>query len=134
MKDILERLKTVLKELEQEYGEISLFALFLREEAFGKWDLLISASWLDSRALDSYEKVAKKVQKCLNETEIVQLARIVILDINDPGVVFLQDLYSVPNGSFVEVSNCGPLTERFGFVIKRAYVLRCVKGNSSALS
>jgi hypothetical protein len=129
MNEILEKLKTALKELEGENGRIVLFALFLREEALGDWDLLVSASWLNSRSLDSYELVVKKIQKRLHESEVVQLARVVILDTNDAAVAFLQDLYSIPNGSFVEVPNCEPLTNRFGFKIKRAYVLRCVKEN-----
>lgn len=127
MNEILEKLKAALKELEKENGKIVLFALFLREEALGKWDLLVSASWLNSRSPDSYEIVAKTIQRCLHESEVVQIARVVILDTNDVAVAFLQGLYSIPNGSFVEVSNCEPLTNRFGFTIKRAYVLRCVK-------
>ncbi len=129
MNEMLDKLKNALKELEGKNGRIILFALFLREEALGKWDLLVSAPWLNSRSLDSYETVANTVQKSLNESEVVQIARIVILDTNDVAVAFLQSLHSIPNGSFVEVSNCEPLTSRFGFTIKRAYILRCVKEN-----
>lgn len=129
MNEILEKLKTALKELEGENGRIVLFALFLREDALGQWDLLVSASWLNSRSPDSYEIVAKRIQKSLHESEVVQIARIVILDTNDVAVAFLQELYSIPNGSFEEVLNSEPLTNRFGFRIKRAYILRCVKEN-----
>ncbi len=128
MKDILEKLKVALKELENENGDVFLFALFLREQTFGKWDLLISAPWLDSRILSSYDKVAKRVQENLDKSEMTELARIAILNVDDQAVTFLQNLYSVPNGSFIEVANCEPLTDRFGFTIKRAYVLRCIGG------
>ena len=129
MKEILNKLKSALKDLETEDGIVLLFALFLREEALGKWDLLVSASWLDSRTLDSYERISKAVQKYLDDKEIVQLARIVILDADDPAVAFLQDLHPVPNGSFVEVPNCEPPSDKFGFTIKRGYILRCVREN-----
>ena len=132
MNEILEKLKLSLKELEEKHGGIFLFSLFLREDALGRWDLLVSAPWLNSSSLDSYEIVAKTVQLSLSESEVIQIARVVILDTTDVAVVFLQDLYSVPNGSFVEVQNCEPLTSRFGFTIKRAYVLRCVKSTRSA--
>jgi hypothetical protein len=125
MKEILGKLKNALKELEDEHGSILLFALFLREEALGKWDLLVSASWLDSRMLDSYETISKAIQKHLDVKELVQISRIVVLEVGDPAVAFLQDLHSVSNGSFVEVQNCEPLSDKFGFTIKRAYLLRC---------
>jgi len=127
MKEILDKLKIALKDLERESGGVLLFALFLREEALGKWDLLISAPWLDARGLELYEQVTQAVQKQMGDTEITQLSRIVILKSGDPAVAFLQHLYPVPNGSFIEVANCEPLSDKFGFTIKRAYVLRCVR-------
>ena len=127
MKEILQKLKIVLGDLEREYGIVLLFAFFLREEALGRWDLLISAPWLEPRVLNSYEKVSKAIQKHLDNKELLQISRIVVLEADDPAVAFLQDLHSVPNGSFVEVQNCEPLSDKFGFTIKRAFVLRCIK-------
>jgi hypothetical protein len=127
MNEILEKLKAVLKEIEEKHGRVVLFSLFLREDALGQWDLLVSAPWLNSRQREPYEMVAKTIQQSLSESEVVQIARVVVLDTNDMAVVFLQNLYSVPNGSFIEVQNCEPLTTRFGFTIKRAYILRCVE-------
>lgn len=126
MKEIVEKLKTALRELEKEEDRVLLFALFLREDALGKWDLLVSASWLNPKVLDSYETVSKMIQKYLDAKELVQISRIVILEIADPAVSFLQELHPVPNGSIIEVQNCEPLSDKFGFTIKRAYVLRCL--------
>ena len=126
MNEIINKLKLALKKLEQEYGEFYLFALFLREGALGKWDLLVSTSWLNSDDLSSYSKITEDVQKYLTAEEMTQLARIVILDPKDPSVVFLQDLYDVPNGTFQEAAS-EPLSDKFGFSIKRALLLRCVR-------
>lgn len=127
MKEILEKLKLTLKSLEEEQGPVLLFALFLREDALGKWDLLIAAPWLDRRVLASYETVSKATQKYLDTKELVKISRIVILEADDPAVAFLQDLRSVPNGTFIEVQNCEPLSDKFGFTIQRAFILRCVR-------
>lgn len=127
--EILDKLKIVLKDLEKNYDPVILFALFLREEALGKWDLLVSAPWLTPRTLDSYEKVSQAIKARFDNSEIVQLSRIVVLESLDPAVAFLQDLYNVPNGSFIEVQNCEPLSDKFGFTIKRAYLLRCIKNS-----
>ena len=124
MNDLLEKLKLALKELENDEGDIRLFALFLREDALGKWDLLVSAPWLDSKKLTSYDKITEIVQKHLGENDIIQLARIAILDPNDPSVFFLQEVCPVTNDTYKEVP-IAPLSDRFGFAIRRAFVLRC---------
>lgn len=115
-------------ELEQENGKVLLFALFLRADALDKWDLLISASWLDSSSFKAYDLVAAAIRRQLEASEIVKLDRFVILDPSDPTVLFLQSTYPVPNGSIKNVTDCAPLTDRFGFPIKQASVLRCIEG------
>ncbi len=129
MKEILDKLKLLLLELEKEKGPILVFALFLRGDSPDRWDLVVSAPWLDSGNVDSYKTVAIKVQNALSAEEIVQLSRVVILDVDDPVVSFLQDSYSVPNGTFKDVENCEPFSQRFNFTIRRAYLLRCIRGS-----
>ena len=107
-------------------GRVLLFALFLRGDSPARWDLLAAAPWLDSGNVKSYKIVATKVQDLLSVDEIIQLSRVVILDADDPVVSFLQDSYDVPNGTFKDVENCEPLSQRFNFTIRRAYLLRCI--------
>ncbi len=126
MKVILEKLKSVLHKLEKEQGRILVFALFLREDSPARWDLVVAAPWLDSGDVESYKIVATKVQHLLNSDEIIQLSRVVILDADDSVVSFLQDAYNMPNGTFKEIENCDPLSQRFNFTIRRAYLLRCI--------
>lgn len=126
MKYILEKLKALVLELEKEKGPILVFALFLREDPLEKWDIVVSAPWLNSNDMKSYKTLASKIQGVLSSQELVQLARIVILDVNDPVVSFLQESETVTNGHYGEVSG-ESFSERFGFTIKRAYLLRCQK-------
>lgn len=126
MKKILDKLKSILIELEREQGRVLVFALFLRGDSPARWDLVIAAPWLDSGNVESYNIVATKVQDLLSSDEIIQLSRVVVLDADDPVVSFLQDSYTVPNGTFKDIENCEPFSQRFNFTIRRAYLLRCI--------
>lgn len=126
MKAILDKLKAVLSALEKEYGPILVFALFLRTDPLEKWDIVIAASWLNPNELSSYKIVNSKIQEMLLPSDLVQLARIVILSDHDPVVSFLQDSETVTNGHFGEVAG-EVFTDKFGFTIKQAYLLRCQK-------
>ena len=130
MKSLLDKLKNVVVSLEKEHGAILVFALFLRVDPLEKWDIVVSASWLNENDISSYKTITSKLQENLSPQELTQLARIVILGISDSVVSFLQNSETVTNGHFGEVS--GDLfTEKFGFPIKRAYLLRCQKTGKS---
>lgn len=131
MKAILEKLKTVVVALEKAHGPIHVFALFLRTDPLEKWDIVVAAPWLNPNDISSYKVLSSTIQEVLDPSEFIQLARIVILNDNDPVVSFLQDSQSVTNGHYGEVSG-DSFTEKFGFTIKKAYLLRCqkVKTNS----
>jgi len=130
MKEILDKLKTVVQSLERNYGTVSLFALFLREDSLKKWDILVSAVWLSSSEKSSYERIISEVQAILASTDLLQFSRVVILDHTDPVVSFLQEVCPLTNGGFKESPkdfSLDALSSKFGFVIEKAYLLRCQK-------
>ncbi len=130
MKEILEKLKSVVHDLENEHSPISLFALFLREGSLEKWDIVICASWLKPSDKSAYIQVISKIQAKLNSSELVQMSRVVILDSADPVVSFFQEVCPVTNGGFKESPrdfSVEPFSEKFSFIIKKAYMLRCQK-------
>lgn len=124
MKSILDKLKEVVLKLEKEFGPMSVFALFLRVDPLEKWDIVVAAPWLNPNDFSSYNAITSKIQVALSTSELVQLARVVILSETDPVVTFLTNSETVTNGHFGEVSG-DIFTEKFGFTIKRAYLLRC---------
>lgn len=126
MNGVLEKVKKVVLDLEKEHGSILVFALFLRQEPLGKWDIVISAPWLNSNDMESYQIVGSKIQEILPASELLQFSRVVVLDVSDPVVAFLQNGFSITNGGFQEIAT-EPLTNRFGFTIKHAFLLRCQK-------
>lgn len=130
MKEILDKLKSVVQALEKEYKPILLFSLFLREDSLQKWDLVVSASWLSSGEKKAYEIIVSKIQSFLNAAELAQFSRVVILDNTDPVVGFLQEVCPLTNGGFKESPrdfSIEPFSTKFGFTITKAYILRCQK-------
>src|ERR1700722_9826760 len=130
MKEILDKLKSAVQILEKDHGPILLFALFLREDALEKWDIVVSASWLSSSEKKAYEMVVSKIQDNLSSSALVHFSRVVILDNTDPVVSFLQEVCPLTNGGFKESSkdfSVEPFSEKFRFTIKKAYILRCQK-------
>jgi len=124
--ETIEKLKSVIRLLEEKKGDLLIFAIFLREEPLEKWDVLVAADWLNSVDMDAYKVVASNIQQTLDSSELVQFSRVVILDQDDPVVSFLLDLETIKNGGYKEL-NAGTLSEKFKFVIKRAYLLRSQK-------
>ena len=126
MNAIVEKIKNVVIELEKERGPLLVCSLFLRGDPLERWDMVVSATWLSSSDLNSYQLISSKVQDALDGQELLQFSRIIILDQNDPAILFLQDTFSITNGKIEEISS-DLLSSRFGFTIKKAYLLRCQK-------
>ena len=130
MKEMLDKLKSMVQSLEKEHGPMLFAALFLRKNSLKKWDLIVSAPWLNPDERKSYETVASKVQPGLTPDEFSKLSRIVVLRNTDPAVSFLQEVCPLTNGGIKESSkdfSVEPLSEKFGFIIERAYLLRSQK-------
>src|SRR5690348_3114957 len=126
MKQIIDKLKSLILAIEKENAPLLICALFLREEPLEKWDIVISATWLDSQEMQSYEIISSKLQTYLSDSELVQFSRVVILDQDDPVVSYLQNLETLSNGGYKEL-RAEDLSEKFKFTIKRAYLPRSQK-------
>lgn len=123
MKETIDSLKFAITALEKERGDLLICALFLREDSLERWDVVVSASWLNPTEMQSYKIVSSKLQEILSDAELVQFSRVVILSQDDPVVSFLLDLETIKNGGYKELS-AEALSERFRFTIKKAYLLR----------
>jgi len=86
MKQLIEKLKSMAKEIVKERGEISLFALFLREDAGNRWDLVIAAPSLNTEGVEDIKYIADKLKHYLDVSKLLTISRIVILDIYDSKV------------------------------------------------
>lgn len=125
MQTLIEKFQLVADDLEKEYGEITLFGLFLREDSFEKWDVIVSAQWLNPDSQGSYSLINTEIQKFIKNGNLIKLSRIVILSIDNPVVKLLQKIWT-GRGQF-QLLNTQILSDALSFNIKSAFLLRCTK-------
>jgi len=126
----IEQLREVMNKVSAEKGEFILFGLFLREEDTDKWDLVISAPWLEEGKLRGLGEFVKRMAAIIGEEELLTLSRIVTLNQDDPSLKAILKDVQVDNDLVVmQGSNL------FGLPIKEAYILRAkrpLKSSSEA--
>lgn len=106
------------KELAQEHGSFGLFALFLREDSAGRWDVLVASDWLEENKQKSMSLIAKKLKEKLNTEELIGISRIVPIENNNPALDAFQGKTNVEHG-IEEIRD----SNLFGLQIKHAYII-----------
>jgi hypothetical protein len=124
----IDKLHRVMEEVSAERGEFELFGLFLREEAQDKWDLVISAPWLEEGKLKALGEFVEKAASIIGEQELLTLSRIITLNHDDPNLNAILEAVQVTDG-LRELSN----PNFFGLEIKRAYILRAKRSKKTEL-
>ena len=117
------KLRDAMQLVSAEKGDFVLFGLFLREEAPDKWDLVVSAPWLEEGKLLALGEFIKKITPIVGEQELLALSRIITLNHDDPNLEAILRAFSVENGS-LELKD----STLFGMGIKRAYIIRAKRG------
>lgn len=118
MKKLIEKLRKIERSLSEEKGPFLLFALFLRDDAPGVWDLVAAADWIDKDRVKALREIGTLLQDKLSVDELVMLARIVLIETNNKGLRAISRVVAVEHG-LVELRE----NEFFGLEIKRAYVI-----------
>jgi hypothetical protein len=90
---LVEKLLDIELRINQEAGSLVLFALIERDDAPGKWDLVVSAVWAKERHKDLLNRIALHVRNNLRWEERVLLSRILILDPQDPFVRAINNMF-----------------------------------------
>ena len=113
----------------EEKGAFALFALFMREDAPDRWDLIVSAPWLgdDKRAAVNY--FVAQIKSRLGEQDLTSLSRIVVVDPEDAAVQALNRAIQTEHGS-VEVRD----SNFFGLPVKHAFIITSKRPPAPALS
>jgi hypothetical protein len=118
MKEIVHKFRKIESSLSKERGEFNLFALFLREDSANKWDLLVSADWIENNKSEALQVISQKIQKHLDKKELVDLSRIVLIKENNPALEAFHKAISVEHGN-AEIQE-GTF---FGLNIKHAFII-----------
>ncbi len=129
MKQIVDKLAELEKQIAQEKAPFVLFALFLREDAPGVWDLLVSAPWITQNQQESLKWLAEKLKEVLETDELLKLSRIVIIAPDNPALDAMQRAVHVDHG-VVEVRD----SNFFGLQIRHAYIMTSRRAEESSQS
>jgi hypothetical protein len=115
----IDKLRQVMEQVSVEKGDFTLFGLFLREESPDKWDLVISAPWLEEGKLKALGEFVEKLSSIVGQEDVLSLSRIVTLNHNDPSLNAVLRAVQVENHPIEFRDN-----DLFGLEIKHAYILR----------
>lgn len=127
MRDLLEKFIELERRLSQERGEFSLFALFLREDASNKWDLIVAAPWIERDRKEALPYITTQIQQLFNSEELSRLSRVVLVDQSNPAIEAMNQAVNCQHGqNEVRDSNF------FGLQIKHAYIITSQRLNADA--
>jgi len=118
MKQLVEKLVAMEREISEERGTFALFALFLREDALDKWDLVASAPWLEEDKKKSLAYLSDRLRSHLTDEELLSFSRIVLIDQDNPFLEAVQRAVSSEHRD-VEVKD----SNFFGLEISHAYII-----------
>lgn len=118
MKQLVEKLVAMEREISEERGTFALFALFLREDALDKWDLVASAPWLEEDKKESLAYLSDRLRSHLTQEELLSFSRIVLIDRDNPFLEAVQRAVSSEHRD-VEVKD----SNFFGLEISHAYII-----------
>lgn len=90
MNKFLDKLVKLEKTISEEKGAFDLFAVFLREDGFDKWDLVASALWIEKDYNKAQHYVTRKLQSTLTTDELLKISKVVLIDEFDERVRSIQ--------------------------------------------
>ncbi len=99
-------------------GDLTLFALFERDDLPDRWDLVVAAPWLGADDRAALEIIADEIQRVIGSQVMVALSRIVVLLPSDARVRAINQAVRVEHGK-IDVNN----SAFFGFPVRRAIII-----------
>ncbi|MBI1940727.1 MAG: hypothetical protein HYS33_04370 [Acidobacteria bacterium] len=122
MRTVAEKLRELENRVALEKGPFSLFALFLRDGSPDRWDLVVSAGWLEKNKEEEFNSLVKSVQSSLGTEELILLSRVVVVDQENPALEAVHKALRAEH-DLVELKDCN----FFGLEIKHAYIITSQK-------
>jgi hypothetical protein len=117
-RELSEKFRELESRIAEEKGGFALFALFMREDAPDRWDLIVSAPWVGSDKRNAVDYFVTQIKSRLGERDLTNLARIVVVDPHDAAVEALNRAVQIEHGG-VEVRD----SNFFGLPVKQAFII-----------
>ncbi len=105
-------------------GDFTLFAKLMRSDAPGRWDLVVSAPWLQEGQLKATTKLVELLSDSLGEKDLHFFSRIVTVGENNPTVQFILKNLATNDGE-IHVKS----TDLFDLEIDEAVIFRAKKAD-----
>ena len=86
MNDRFTKYAKIHRRIVRKRGAFDFFALFLREDAPGLWDLLVAAPWTQPNRPQALRYMWKELNETLTTADKMELSRVVILDRHHPSL------------------------------------------------
>jgi hypothetical protein len=116
--EISDKFRELESRIAEEEGSFVLFALFMREDAPDRWDLIVSAPWITGDKRDAVDYFVNQIKSQLGEQDLTSLSRIVVVDPDDTAVQALNQAVQIEHGG-VEVRD----SNFFGLPVKHAFII-----------
>jgi len=117
MNQLTAKVRKLEQDIAAEKGPLNLLALFEREDLWDRWDLVVSAPWANHDE-PTLRYLAGAIKRHLSPSEMILLARIVVLDAAQDPVRAITESYDVEHGS-VEMND----PESFDLPAKHGYII-----------
>lgn len=97
---MVEKFRKILNSIEEERGDVAVFALLKMDEFVDKWTVVISASWAtDEKRDEVFEMMRTKILNSLTAEEVGEIARIAIFTIDEH---LIQELLQYKSETVIE--------------------------------
>ena len=115
-------LRKAMREIAANRGNFTLFALLMRADGPGTWDLVVSAPWLESGKLRATSEFVRLLAQSIGEESLQQFSRVLALNSADAPLKFILENIPVEDGE-IRIKN----TDLLGMQIKEGIILRSMK-------
>jgi hypothetical protein len=116
--ELTQKFTALESSIAEEKGAFALFALFMREDAPDRWDLIVAAPWVGEDKRSAVDYFVAQIKSRLGDQDLTNLSRIVVIDPDDVAVQNLNRAIQTEHGS-IEVRD----SNFFGLPVKHAYII-----------
>ena len=117
------KLRKAMHEIAAKKGDFTLFALVMRADAPGTWDLVVSASWLETGRLKATREFVKLLAQSIGKESLKQFSRVATVDSADPVARFILENLPVDDDRELRVRS----TDLLALQIDEAIIFRAKK-------
>lgn len=98
MNTFVEKLQRIERRLSVERGPFELFAALRPDSSLRRWDLLVTARWLDDWGLTEMRTIASQLNVEFPLPEILKFSRIAIIERDNAGLQAIHSTVQVEHG------------------------------------